>query len=335
VTYSYDNGGNVTNLVDTVNSSQKQCFQYDWLDRLTGAFTGDAPCAAFSATGTGYYNDSYTYNAIGNIISKNTVTYYYDANHKHGVTIAMGNTYGYDANGNQTTRTIGGVTYTLTYDYENHLTAVSGGSVSASFVYDANGNRVKGTVNGTITVYVAGLYEYQGGATTLYYEGNALRRTGYATDNGVFYLLQDQLKSSSTLANQNGTVNSRNYFYPFGGNRGGTAFSALTTKRFTGQYHEQGLPGGEGLSYYGARWYDAQLGRFASPDIIVPGAGNPQALNRYAYTLNNPLRYTDPTGHSVDGPGVGAGGTVVTQPHRLHPPISSNGGGSSQPLITA
>ena len=111
LTYTYDNGGNVTNLVDTINSSQKQCYQYDWLDRLTGAFTGDAPCATFSATGTGYYNNTYLYNAIGNIISQNTVTYYYtDANHKHGVTIAMGNTYGYDANGNQTTRTIGGVT---------------------------------------------------------------------------------------------------------------------------------------------------------------------------------------------------------------------------------
>ncbi|MFN8493911.1 MAG: RHS repeat-associated core domain-containing protein [Caldilineaceae bacterium] len=222
------------------------------------------------------------------------------------MTAAFGNSYGYDANGNQTTRTIGGVTYTFTYDYENHLTAVSGGSISASFVYDADGNRVKGTVNGTTTVYLAGLYEYQSGATTLYYEGNALRRTGYATDNGVFYLLQDQLKSSSALINQNGTVNSRNYFDPFGGNRGGAAFSALTTKRFTGQYHEAGLPGGEGLSYYGARWYDAQLGRFASPDTIVPGPTNPQTFNRYAYTLNNPLSYTDSTGHSVDGPGVGS-----------------------------
>ncbi len=139
--------------------------------------------------------------------------------HKHAVTAAFGNSYGHDANGNQTTRTVAGVTYTLTYDYENHLTGVSGGSISASFVYDADGNRVKGTVNGVTTVYMAGLYEYQRGATTLYYDGNALRRTGYAMDNGVFYLLQDQLKSSSVLGNQNGTVNSRNYFYPDVGNR--------------------------------------------------------------------------------------------------------------------
>ena len=48
--------------------------------------------------------------------------------------------------------------------------------------------------------------------------------------------------------------------------------------------------------YYGARFYDGALGRFISPDTIVPEPGNPQALNRYSYVLNNPLRYTDPTG---------------------------------------
>ena len=36
---------------------------------------------------------------------------------------------------------------------------------------------------------------------------------------------------------------------------------------------------------------------FIQADTVVPGAGNPQALNRYAYTLGNPLRYTDPSGH--------------------------------------
>ncbi len=48
--------------------------------------------------------------------------------------------------------------------------------------------------------------------------------------------------------------------------------------------------------YYGARHYDGALGRFIQPDTIVPEPGNPQSLNRYSYVLNNPLRYTDPTG---------------------------------------
>jgi hypothetical protein len=89
---------------------------------------------------------------------------------------------------------------------------VAGGSVSATLLYDADGNRVKGTVAGVTTVYLAGLYEYQNGAVTKYYEGGAMRRTGYATDNGVFYVVSDQLRSTSVLVNQNGTVNSRNFY---------------------------------------------------------------------------------------------------------------------------
>ncbi len=131
----------------------------------------------------------------------------------------------------------------------------------------------------------------------------------------MFYVVSDQVKSTSVLVNQDGTVNSRNYYYPYGGNRGGTAFSGLTTKRFTGQYHEQGLPGGEGLSYYNARWYDSYLNRWIQPDTIVPDPYNPQSLNRYSYVLNNPLRYTDPTGHAqacADGDEGGGCGHAAT-----------------------
>lgn len=46
-----------------------------------------------------------------------------------------------------------------------------------------------------------------------------------------------------------------------------------------------------------SRWYDAALGRFVSADSLVPGAGNPQALNRYAYVINNPMLLVDPSGH--------------------------------------
>ncbi|MRS04609.1 RHS repeat-associated core domain-containing protein, partial [bacterium] len=52
-----------------------------------------------------------------------------------------------------------------------------------------------------------------------------------------------------------------------------------------------------GLYYYVARWYDPALGRFIQADSIVPGAGNPQAWDRYAYVQNNPILYTDPSGY--------------------------------------
>ncbi len=51
---------------------------------------------------------------------------------------------------------------------------------------------------------------------------------------------------------------------------------------------------------YGARWYDPQIGRFISPDTIIPDPGNSQSFNRYAYVENNPIRYTDSTGHCID-----------------------------------
>jgi hypothetical protein len=48
---------------------------------------------------------------------------------------------------------------------------------------------------------------------------------------------------------------------------------------------------------FGARFYLPKLGRFTSADTIVPNFANPQSLNRYAFVLNNPLRFTDPSGH--------------------------------------
>jgi hypothetical protein len=53
------------------------------------------------------------------------------------------------------------------------------------------------------------------------------------------------------------------------------------------------------LYNYDARLYDPVIGRFISPDSIVPAPFNPQSLNRYSYVLNNPLMYTDPSGQTM------------------------------------
>jgi RHS repeat-associated protein len=65
----------------------------------------------------------------------------------------------------------------------------------------------------------------------------------------------------------------------------------------TSQRQEAGL----GLYFYNARFYDPYLARFTQPDTLVPGAGNPQAFDRFTYGLNNPILHNDPTGHCVDG----------------------------------
>jgi RHS repeat-associated protein len=70
---------------------------------------------------------------------------------------------------------------------------------------------------------------------------------------------------------------------------------------FTGQRLD-----GTGLYYYNARYYDLTIGRFISPDTVIQSLANPQTLNRYVYSLNNPLKYVDPSGHVVLINGVNA-----------------------------
>jgi RHS repeat-associated protein len=119
-------------------------------------------------------------------------------------------------------------------------------------------------------------------------------------ENGtLFYLLGDHLGSTAITASSSGAFYSELRYKPFGETRynGG---ATPTTYRFTGQRQDSYIK----LYYMGARWYDDELGRFISPDTIVPQPGNPQDLNRFSYTRNNPLKYVDPSGHScvyVDG----------------------------------
>jgi RHS repeat-associated protein len=69
-----------------------------------------------------------------------------------------------------------------------------------------------------------------------------------------------------------------------------------TDYTYTGQYSNVS---DFGLLFYDARWYDPAPGRFTQPDSIVPNAADPQSWDRYAYALNNPMRFVDPTGHRV------------------------------------
>jgi RHS repeat-associated protein len=113
-------------------------------------------------------------------------------------------------------------------------------------------------------------------------------------NNGVFYLLGDHLGSTSVTANgTTGALVSELRYKPWGETRYSSG-TTPTSKHFTGQIEDAGI----GLYFYGSRFYDPAVGRFTQADTIVPGAGNPQNLNRYAYVRNNPIRYTDPFGHT-------------------------------------
>jgi RHS repeat-associated protein len=113
-------------------------------------------------------------------------------------------------------------------------------------------------------------------------------------DGTLYYVLKDHLGSASVVTDASGNVVGEQRYYPFGETRLTTG-TMYTDKLFTGQREISGL----GIYHYGARFYSPKSGRFLSADTIVPGAANPQNLNRFSYTLNNPLKYTDPSGHWV------------------------------------
>jgi RHS repeat-associated protein len=106
------------------------------------------------------------------------------------------------------------------------------------------------------------------------------------------FIHSDHLGSTSLTTDITGTVVAETRYLPYGEERWITG-TLVTDFTFTGQRAERGFA----LMDYNARYYDPGLGRFVSADTVVPDFANPQALNRYAYTLGNPLRYTDPSGH--------------------------------------
>jgi RHS repeat-associated protein len=114
-------------------------------------------------------------------------------------------------------------------------------------------------------------------------------------NNGLFYIHSDHLGSTSTLSDKNGMqVGTTTRYTPFGDYRPGSSQNDITDRGFTGQKSNMA---DLGLYYYNARYYLPSTGRFLSADTIVPDPTNPQSFNRYSYVNNNPLRFTDPTGH--------------------------------------
>ena len=203
----------------------------------------------------------------------------------------------YDPNGNMVLRVeVSGtqrITYTQEWDAENRLAVVTDtvtGQVTR-FVYDGDGNRILRIGPDGTTVYIGEYYERTGGTVRKYYYA-AGQRVAVRVNGTLYFLHTDHLGSTTLLTNQNQQAVARRWYLPYGEMR--YAVGALPTDRlYTGQRWDSAL----GLYDYRARFYHPVLGRFISADTLVPEPGNPQALNRYAYVTNNPLRYTDPTGH--------------------------------------
>lgn len=175
------------------------------------------------------------------------------------------------------------------------LTTVQGGTTT-TFVYDGDGGRVKKIVGTTTTRYLSKLYECDNTNCSRFIWAGSTRIATIAVNTGAIqYWHGDHLGSSSVITDSTGAKVQTVTYYPFGGTRTNQSPSTPAIDvpyKYTGKELDS-----TGLYYYEARYYDPQLARFISADTIVPNPRDPQSLNRYSYVENNPLRYTDPTGH--------------------------------------
>jgi RHS repeat-associated protein len=296
LTYQYDPKGNIINLNDQVNGIT-HTYGYDPLDRLDWA----------KGNNGSIYDHDYNYDRIGNITYKSDVGTYSYGNYSvrpHAVQAAGPFTFTYDANGNMTSKTGGGVNITMNsqdWNYDNKPTRIQNGSTIIDFVYDGNSQRVKKISPSQAVFYFGELYELRSGIEILHlFAGSRRIASIRLTDGKNQFYHPNHLGSASVITDQTGGRKEQIEYHPFGtyrdvGSPTGTYDYDATfpdvNYTFTDQEDDE-----LGFYNYGARLYDPLLGRFISPDRLVPDPGDPQALNRYTYCVNNPLIYTDPSG---------------------------------------
>ena len=285
--YTYDNNSNITQLINgwrdtgSVWHSDTESYSYDGVDRLTSA-----SCTSWSHT--------YSYDKVGNRTAKDSVTYTINAVNEV-TALSNGTTFSYDDNGNRTQKTKGSDTWVYTYD-ANRLTKVEENSTTTGeYIYDGDGKRIQTTENSTTTTYIYSglnvLYEENttGSATYIYGPtGKIAKRTTINEETNIYYVHADHLGSTRLVTDGSKNIVSAATYHPYG---------ELETKEGSEDYLFTGKEkDATGLYYYGARYYDPDLGRFTTRDPQKGNIKHPQTLNRYEYCLNNPTKYIDPWG---------------------------------------
>ncbi len=114
-------------------------------------------------------------------------------------------------------------------------------------------------------------------------------------DLGTFTYEYDHLSSTTALSDEDGNILAMDQYLPYGGDKNSNDLLQNSSYKFTDQEQDDGT----GLYNYDARFYDPVIGQFVMADTFVPDQFNPQSWNRYAYCLNNPLIYVDPTEHEA------------------------------------
>ncbi|MFC4585791.1 polymorphic toxin-type HINT domain-containing protein [Sphaerisporangium corydalis] len=325
--YSYDASGNINKIADTPSgqSADVQCFKQDYLQRLSEAWTATDGCAASTPSqaivgGPAPYWQSFSYDVVGNRTKEidhattgdvtKTFTYAGAGNpqphtltsvaYQGGPRNGQTDTYDYDQTGNTTERGDGRV---LEWDVEGHLAKSTDPSGVSTYLYDAGGERLIRRDPTSTTLYVAGmevrLDTTTGAKTATRYYTHGDQVVACRTNQGVTWLGADNHGSADTSITDNAAQTSdRRRFTPFGQMRG------VQPAYWPG---ERGFVGGTidtstALTHLGAREYDAETGRFISVDPVFDNT-DPQSWNGYAYSGNNPVTTSDPSGLLRDSGG--------------------------------
>ncbi len=127
-----------------------------------------------------------------------------------------------------------------------------------------------------------------------------VKKNGPNASNAYNYLHRDHLGSILAITNSSGTVIEQTHFGAWGtieqykknGQNATFGYNTLLGRGYTGHEHFVSV----GLIHMNGRMYDANLGRFLSPDNFIQDPYNTQSFNRYGYVWNNPLKYGDPSG---------------------------------------
>ncbi|MFI5298466.1 MAG: RHS repeat-associated core domain-containing protein [Polyangiales bacterium] len=332
LSYTYDPRFNLKSRSDATQvvggQALEEHFYYDPLDRLTCSYVDHS--ATVSSSPTCSWSVSYAGN--GNIAQKSDVgSYTYDPNHPHAVRTA-GSTfqYQYDQVGNQLTRPDSTIKYTA-FDLPASYTRKSD-SVVVSLQYDGAQNRLRKSDNVTQTTYFGSLYERMRSVTApsattdlhtfIVPTGSTkleiVRQSGKPDTSR--YVFSDVLGSTDVVTSTTGTILEQRSYDAFGQRRNHAGWTAGTITSsvdniygFTGQEDEAGLP----LVNMKGRIYDPRLGRFLQADPIMGSPFDSQRYNAYSYVLNNPLKFTDPTGFDeqnlqINGGDTGSRGMDVT-----------------------
>jgi RHS repeat-associated protein len=320
ISYNYDNVGNIRLISDNIIPSRTRMYVYDDIDRLI-----EANSQLYGG------NMVYQYDKIGNMLYNCRKGYYeYDSDHPHAVKRIKRNgatveSYNYDLNGNMTD----GGGRTLTYDYDNRPTSIIYNGTATVNVYDATGNRIQKMISAPsqdITKYIGQLYECNGGQCTKYIFAGT-KRIAQVKGTETYYYHTDHLESSTVITDQNGNKVEELIYYPFGEI---LTDSSPTSVRYKFAGHE--FDSETELIYMGARYYDPKLARFISADTIVPFPFYPQSLNRFSYTLNNPIVLRELDGHCSFLPPsdpLNGGGSHFSPPSSSSPPAGAVSSGET------